>query len=111
MEKIPIKPLSVNEVWKGKRYKTKKYKVYECLLMFKLNAIRINVPDGKLSLSVNVGFSSKSADIDNVLKPFIDILQKKYSFDDNRIYRINIEKTIVPKGKEFIEFEINSYLF
>tara|TARA_R100000951_G_C2573642_1_gene159606 strand:- start:295 stop:624 length:330 start_codon:yes stop_codon:yes gene_type:complete len=109
MERIKIKPLSINDAWKGRRFKSKKYKVYEAGLMFKLNKIRISVPDGKLSLSVIVGFSSNASDIDNILKPFIDVLQKKYLFDDKRIFRIHIEKTIVPKGKEFIEFEIKSY--
>jgi Holliday junction resolvase RusA-like endonuclease len=110
METIKIKPLSVNEVWRGKRFKTDKYKYYEAELMFLLRKSKISVPDGRLSLEIEVGFSSKSADIDNVLKPFIDVLQKKYSFNDNRIYRINIGKTIVSKGKEFIKFEINPFI-
>jgi len=31
-QKINIKPLSVNDAWKGKRYKTEKYKNYENVL-------------------------------------------------------------------------------
>jgi len=41
------------------------------------------------------------------MKLFIDILQKKYLFNDNRIYKATIYKEIVKKGKEFIEFDIN----
>ena len=107
MIRIDIKPLSVNEVWKGKRFKSVKYMNYEKKLMFMLP--RIMLPEDELSLSFIVGFSNSGADIDNVLKPFIDVLQKKYRFDDKRIYRILIEKTIVPKGKEFIEFTISRY--
>ena len=107
MIRIDIKPLSVNEVWKGKRFKSVKYMNYEKKLMFMLP--RIMLPEDELSLSFIVGFSNSGADVDNVLKPFIDVLQKKYRFDDNRIYRILIEKTIVPKGKEFIEFTISRY--
>jgi len=62
-----------------------------------------------LSISILFGFSSKKSDWDNPIKCFVDILQKKYGFDDNQIYRGVIEKTIVPKGEEFIEFEIESY--
>jgi len=107
MIRIDIKPLSVNEVWKGKRFKSVKYMNYEKKLMFMLP--RIMLPEDELSLSFIVGFSNSGADVDNVLKPFIDVLQKKYRFDDKRIYRILIEKTIVPKGKEFIEFTISRY--
>jgi len=50
--------------------------------------------------------SNKGFDLDNSLKPFIDILQKKYGFNDNRIYSITAMKRIVPKGEEFISFDI-----
>lgn len=33
-------------------------------------------------------------------------MQKKYNFDDCDIYELNIKKSIVKKGSEFIEFEI-----
>lgn len=53
-----------------------------------------------------VYYSNKRSDIDNCLKPFIDVLQKRYGFDDNRIYRIRITKVIVPKGSENIAFRL-----
>ena len=55
------------------------------------------------------GFSSKNADIDNPTKPILDILQKKYKFDDRQIYELNLKKQIVPKGDEFIEMQISAY--
>lgn len=67
-----------------------------------------NVPEGKIELNILVGLSSKNADIDNVLKPFIDILQKKYLFNDKNIFKLAIEKEIVKKGEEFIDFKITS---
>jgi hypothetical protein len=48
MHKIQIKPLSVNDAWKGRRFKTDEYKVYEQVLMYKLPAIE--VPEGKLRI-------------------------------------------------------------
>ena len=58
---------------------------------------------------INVGLSSKNADIDNIAKPFIDILQKKYGFNDKNIYKLVLEKFIVKKGEEFIEFKMEKY--
>lgn len=103
--KVNIKALSVNKCWQGKRFKTPGYKSYESILLLLLPS-SFKVPKGKLHLNVVFGLSSKLNDIDNGLKPFIDILQKKYSFNDRDIYKLTVEKEIVPKGKEFIEFEI-----
>jgi Holliday junction resolvase RusA-like endonuclease len=47
------------------------------------------------------------ADIDNPLKPILDVLQKKYGFDDRQIYELNVKKEIVKKGDEFIKLKIN----
>ena len=99
-----IKPLSVNQAWQGKRFKTPEYKGFEKQLLLMLK--KIKVPEGKLLLRATFGLSSKNADWDNPIKPFQDVLQKKYGFDDRRIYRGEIEKVDVEKGKEFIEFQI-----
>ena len=66
----------------------------------------MKVESGKLSLSICFGLSSKNADIDNPVKPFLDILQKRYGFNDRHIYQLHVEKVDVPKGSEFIEFTI-----
>ena len=69
----------------------------------------IEVPKGKLSISINYGFSNSMSDIDNPCKPFLDILQKKYKFNDNMIYELIQTKEIVKKGSEFICFSIEIY--
>ena len=102
--KIKIKPLSVNQVWQGKRFKTPKYTKYERDVMFMLKPMKM--PEPPLKIEIKYGFSSKLADIDNPCKPFLDILQKKYGFNDRDIYELIQKKEIVPKGEEFIEFEI-----
>ena len=102
--RVNIKPLSVNEVWQGRRFKTPIYKKYENELLFMLPKIKI--PEGKLELTIVFGFSSSASDWDNPIKPFQDILQKRYSFNDSRVYKATIIKEIVKKGQEFIEFEI-----
>jgi len=66
----------------------------------------MQVSGGKLSLHLRFGLSSKNADIDNPVKPFVDCLQKRYRFNDRQIYRLTVEKVDVAKCQEFIEFEI-----
>ena len=46
------------------------------------------------------------ADWDNPVKPLQDILQKKYGFDDRRIMRATVIKSIVKKGDGYINFSI-----
>ena len=104
MQKINIKTLSVNEAWQGRRFKTDKYKKYESDLLLLLP--KINIPNPPYRLNIIVGFSNKASDLDNVLKPFLDILQKKYSINDKHIEILHIEKQIVIKNNEFISFEL-----
>ncbi len=96
--------MSVNEAWKGRRFKTDKYKRYEraCLLLLPA----LTIPDGKLRVDLVFGFSSKLSDADNPVKLICDIFQKKYGFNDNRIYEYSIKKEDVKKGDEFIAFDI-----
>lgn len=104
--RVDIIPLSVNVCWQGKRFKTPKYKAYEQELLYRLPKIKLPPPPYELIL--RFGFSSKLSDWDNPIKPFQDILQKKYNFNDRDVFRAIIEKKIVSKGFEFIEFEIKT---
>lgn len=105
---IKYKPLSVNEVWKGKRYRTKAYDKYERDMLFLLP--KIKVPDGKLYIEMTFGFSNSKCDIDNPIKPFFDILQKKYGFDDKMIYKTTVNKHLVKRGAEFVMFKIHEFI-
>ncbi len=106
MTEIKIKPMSINQAWRGgRRFKTNEYKAYEEQMCYMLPA-RYSIPEGNLTLTIEVGFSNRGSDLDNVCKPFIDILQKKYGFNDNRIYEIHLCKKIVKKGEDYISFEI-----
>jgi Holliday junction resolvase RusA-like endonuclease len=106
--RIDIKPLSVNEAWRGRRFKTPEYKIYEKQVLLLLRPMKI--PEGKLEVYLKWGFSSNGSDWDNPIKPFLDCLQKKYDFNDNRIVRAITEKCKVKKGEEFIEFEIKEFV-
>ena len=104
--RIAIKALSVNQCWQGHRYKTKDYLAYERELMVLLPKLTIRT-DCNLCIAIEIGYSNKLADIDNFLKPFLDILQKKYQINDNKIYKLYVEKVDTKKKEEFIAFEIS----
>jgi Holliday junction resolvase RusA-like endonuclease len=107
MTKIKIKPLSVNKAWQGRRFKTKDYLAYEQAMMYLLP--NLVIPEGNLTVTITFGFANRASDIDNGLKPFLDILQKRYNFDDKRICRLLVDKTKAKKGGEYIRFVIEQY--
>jgi Holliday junction resolvase RusA-like endonuclease len=110
MIKIDIKPLSINEAFQGRRFKTPKYKKYRQALLYLLPVDKSLDFDKKdrLEVSIQWGFSNKLSDIDNCAKGFIDGLQDKYGFNDSQIYKLNLTKTIVKKGSEYIKFNIEA---
>ena len=105
---LRIKPLSINECWRGRRFKTKEYQRYEKTLLLMLP--NIELPEPPFKVFYEFGLSNSCADIDNPVKAFSDILQKKYGFNDNKIYEMHVVKTKVKKGEEFIHFWIENYL-
>jgi len=104
MPRINIKPLSANNAWRGRRFKTPEYKNYEEELLWILP--KMKVPLGKLEVYYEFGLSSKNADGDNCIKQFQDIISKKYGFNDKNIYLWHIKKVDVKKGDEYIDFEV-----
>jgi len=107
--KIHIKPLSTNKLFKGRRFRTPEYDVYEYLILQAITGWKPQIYD-KMTFILQVGLSSKNADLDNCIKAFVDILQKKYLFNDSKIYRIEAQKEIVKKGAEYIDVEITPFL-
>ena len=99
--KLNEKPLSVNEAWQGKRFKTEAYKHYERTIMFMLPNAKID-PNQMLRIEFFFGFSNKASDLDNPVKLLIDIAQKKYGFNDKNVFELNVRKCLVKKGEEFI---------
>ncbi len=102
-QKINISPLSVNKAWQGKRFKTKAYKQYERDVLLQLKTGSIPMPPYRID--IEFGFTSKLSDIDNPVKCFVDILQKKYGINDKDVYEMNLKKVIVKKGG-YIKFSI-----
>ncbi len=105
-QRIEITPLSVNNAWKGQKFKTDKYKKYEIDCMYLIQPFTMPLPPYRVDFEF--GLSNNLSDVDNPCKPFMDILQKKYGFNDSKVNEIHLYKKIVPKGQEYIVFEITS---
>lgn len=102
---LKIKPLSVNKLYNGQRTRSKLYNKYHRDIAFLLPKLKGEIPE-MIRVELFFGFSTKNADIDNCAKGILDIVSKKYEFNDNRIYELNIRKCIVQKGDEFISIGI-----
>jgi hypothetical protein len=81
---LPIKALSVNSGFQGKRFKTVEYKKYERNVLLLLPKMQVGKAPYKLY--IEFGLSSKLQDLDNCIKFLQDCLVKKYGFDDRDIY-------------------------
>lgn len=106
--KINIKPLSVNEAWQGRRFKTKKYLAFEQEFLLKLRPLKL--PEPPYSVYYEFGLSNVLSDWDNSIKVTQDCLQKKYNFNDKDIFEGLVRKVKVDKGSEYILFEIKTFL-
>jgi len=107
MVEIKLKPVSVNELYlyvKGRRILSKKGRAYKENVQWLCP--RIPIPEDKIFIRINFYFSSAGSDIDNCTKAFMDAIFEKFHINDNRVYKMEIEKFIVKKGSEKIEFEI-----
>lgn len=107
--KLNEKPLSVNEAWQGKRFKTPLYKAYEQTILLTMPKAKID-PEQMLRIEFFFGFSNKASDLDNPVKLLLDIAQKKYGFNDKNVFELNVRKCIVKKGEEFIHMGIYPFL-
>jgi len=107
MVKINIKPLSVNEAYQGRRFKTPKYNAWTKKMMLILPR-SFKLPPTPYEVEYEFGFSNKASDLDNPVKALQDLLQQKYKFNDRDVYKATITKTIVKKGEEYLAFNIKT---
>ncbi len=105
--RIFIKPLSVNEAFKGRRFHTKEHKEWSRAVAFMLPN-NITIPPPPYEIYLKFGFSSASSDWDNPIKQVQDAIASKYKFNDKLIKRGVVETEQVKKGSEYFEFEIKT---
>jgi len=111
----PVKPLSINAAYTLKRKKSAKYRKFEELMALELQGYRIpknRLPNEmRFKLSIHWGFATSLSDVDNPIKTLLDVLQRWFGFDDKQIMRIAATKTVVGKGREFINFTLTEIQF
>lgn len=113
--RFDLKPVSANKMYYKAKQKTRDYLDYQ-------NEIRdyVTLLDGDqfvwpfgtepVDFTISVGLSNKLADLDNVLKPLLDTYQQMYEdFNDKSVYHIDATKTLVKKGEEFLQVDIQLY--
>lgn len=107
MHSLPLKGISLNNAYIGRRFASPALKQFKSDMQVLLP--RIVVPEGKLALILRFGVSSKISDADNLSKATTDCIAEAYNFNDKQIYKFTIEKVDVKKGEEFIQFSITEY--
>lgn len=89
--------------------KTVEYRKYQDTIKECLKDQKWSFSDRPLFFDIQVGLSSKLADLDNTIKPILDTYQFVYKeFNDKNVYKIHMEKNMVEKGKEYLYVTIQS---
>ena len=108
MFEVKLKPLSVNNAYKGRRFPTDELKVYKKAMPLLLPR-DLQLPPNKLVLLFRFHFKREASDVDNCCKAAQDIITKHYGVDDRMIYLTMNEKIVDFKAAEYLEFEFLEY--
>lgn len=105
---IPLKAISINCAFQGRRFKTKTCKAFEKSALSFLPICQ-NPIKGWIDISYTFYLKNwKRTDADNLVKVFQDLIVRQgYIEDDRKIMRYAIEK--VPSKEDKTEIMINQY--
>ena len=108
MQKVPteynlnLEALSVNRAWQGRRFKTREYNKWIQDGLWLLKSLEAQKKPYKLEIDLYV---NALMDIDNPLKPLLDLLKKGGIIEDDRyIESLNVRKFISSDHKIVIRF-------
>tara|TARA_B100000287_G_scaffold433694_1_gene496047 strand:+ start:2382 stop:2648 length:267 start_codon:yes stop_codon:yes gene_type:complete len=59
-----------------------------------------------IKVTFNAFFSNRASDLDNILKPSLDALQKVFEWNDKYCYEIAAYKNLVKRGEERLEINV-----
>ena len=100
-----IKPLSVNQAWCGKRFKTPAYKAFEQEVIFKLPYQPMQGGWYKITYLFYL-IHWQTSDADNFVKVLQDCLVKKGIIKDDRFIMEYVIKKI-PSDKDYFQITID----
>ena len=106
--RLQVKPISANKMFVMRnKHKTADYLAYQNEIRDELMGTAWPFGAEQVSFFVEAGVSTRAADLDNTIKPLLDTFQNIFDeFNDNKVYHIELDKTIVPKGEEFLSVRI-----
>ena len=105
--RLNLKPVSTNEMYGGKKFKSKKARQFEsdAAILLARNARQRILPNGDLTIHFRFG-TTRQKDLSNNVKLLEDIIARHYGIDDRRFCGQTAVRVPVKKGEEFIIFQI-----
>ena len=110
MIQIPMKPVSTNSLYVGKRYLSgaaRRFKS-QCRQWLTVSKNHVKPPHGKLEIHYIFGLS-KDMDVTNCVKLFEDVIANFYGFNDARVAGCSQRKIKVERGEEFMAFSLRKF--
>lgn len=106
---VDLKPLSVNEAWKGRSFKTNTYKDFENDLLWLLPK-NIKPIEGRVEVRFRFHMKNhKLADWDNPIKPLQDVLVKSGIISDDRNIYVGMAQKVVGE-RDYFEVMVIPYV-
>ena len=106
---LKLKPLSANKMFYRNKNKTVEYRRYQEEMRDYMMGMVWDFGKDPVAFEVTAGFSNRAADLDNIIKPILDTFQNIFDdFNDNRVYKIKLDKDIVKKGNEYVNIKVYS---
>ena len=97
--------------YRNKAIKQIKYLNYQNELRDEMKGVAWPFSSNPVSFEITAGFSNKSSDLDNVIKPLFDTYQGIFEeFNDNKVYYAELHKKIVHKGEEYLNVKVKEFL-
>jgi Holliday junction resolvase RusA-like endonuclease len=104
--KIPIKAMSVNKAWQGRRFKTEEYKQYEKDCMWWIKGRKI---EGDVEIHYRFYLKNYTkTDVSNLIKLLEDIIVKQGLIQDDRFVKF-FQAEKFRADEDSIEIEIIKY--
>lgn len=109
---LPIKAISTNRLWGGKKWLTDEGKRFkrDATLLIKAKQLKLKNYHKTETLTIHFRFGlSRDMDVSNAIKALEDCVADALGIDDIIFRGLTATKEKVAKGKEFIAFDIRGY--
>ena len=107
MFSVDIKALSINEGYKGRKFKTSVHKLFKDRMDIALRKMDLPKLRPKEDFFINyIFYTSTNSDVDNLIKLTQDAICEKLGIDDRYLSGLHARKVKVKKGQERIKFDI-----